>query len=164
MQYLVKITNTTASKAGAEYKEVTLEGEDNKLYGCLAFKGKYADYDKITEGAMIDCKLNPTKDGDKYFVNDEKTLQPPASIAQRRAGMVEAVREKQAGIKESQERKKDAIRIAGTMRDSTLIALAELAGSPLIAQDFQERWLYWQKWLEEQGDRLDEPTHKPPFQ
>ena len=28
---------------------------------------------------------------------------------------------------------------------------------------FQERWKYWQEWLEKEGERLDEPTHKAPF-
>lgn len=163
--YLVKITETLTSKAGQPYKSGSLEDNTGKIYGFLAYP-RYSQYEKIIEGAMIDCALTPTSSGDKYFVNDlkeKKPLSPPAFVAQRRAGIAEAVREKQIGIKESQERKKDAIRIAGTMRDATLIALAEFVGSPLVANDFQIRWNYWQAWLEKRGDELDRPEHKPPF-
>jgi hypothetical protein len=118
------------------------------------------EYAKAVEGGEIEGMI-VQKGQYKNFVS---TLTPPNFVAQRRAGMAEAVAQKQAGIKESQERKNEAIRIAGVMRDATLISIAELAGSPLVASDFQARWDYWQKWLEKRGDELDDYTHKPPFQ
>ena len=157
-KFLVKISEDLISKSGTAYKLGSVEDEASKIYGVLCFP-KFSQYDQFKEGNFIEAILTPTKDGDKYFVNDEKKLQPPAFVAQRRAGIAQAQEVKAQNIEKSQDRKASDVRVSATARDATIILSTFY--KDLQEDEIKDKWNYWRKWLWFQWDKHNE---YPPFE
>ena|SRR3990167_7402393 len=142
---------------GQNTLDCSLEGQE----------GKVTIWEKDKQGVVFPnfVSLKPGDEVEGDIVTNTKgfkTLYPPRTNpmgvrpawAKKESGIAKAQEVKREDIKAAQENKHEAIKMAGAMRDSTLITLAELAGSPLVAEDFKLRWSDWRKWL---MDKANEP-------
>ncbi len=144
-KYLVKFSEETQSKAGVAYKHGLLEAEDNKQIGFLAFKKGYQSYDSIQVGAFIDCELKPTKEGDKWFVNDIKSnLGTRPNWAKTPSNIAKAQDRKEEMIKGAQERKDASI----AFFNSTNSAI-QVTAQKTYSNDFerQQDLIVWRNWF-----------------
>lgn len=137
---------------GKKFLEVELEGHEGKKISVWPpFPVDTLKPSDEIEGDLVQndkgyWSLKPLKANP--FANKPAWAQKSNTIAK-------AQETKREDIKTAQENRKEGVMIASTARDATQIALAELSGKPLVAQEFQDRWDYWQKWLAERWKNLE---------
>lgn len=138
MIYKINSVTPKMGKSGATYYELEIEGV-----------GKASTFTKLDPG-QHDGEVIKTPDG-KY--TNFKLAGETANFKRGPGNMEKVMDRKEASIDKFTTRKEDSIRLAGAMRDATLITLAELAGSPLVAEEFKERWNSWKSWLLDVGEQ-----------
>ena len=115
--------------------------------------------DDGTQATGVDLLPLNTEIGETHEVvvnGNFRNLKSKGPMHPRPAGlkpnMEKLMGKKNASIDRFQDTKHKAIKMAGAMRDATLITLAELAGSPLVAEDFKSRWEHWRTFLLQKAD------------
>jgi len=119
-------------------------------------------YEQVVEGAEFEL----IKEGNFNKIKYDKMGERPA-WAGKTNQIKEAVAEKNASIGKSMDRKENAITLAGTARDATLIVVnlyPELANVPDKEEAIKIVWEQWRTWLiEKSGDAKDITETKQPF-
>lgn len=116
----------------------------------------YPNFATLQPGSEVEGDLVAAKDP-KYG----PTLYPPRSNLGAKPGwakkdpaaITKAMERKEQGIERFQASKEESIKMAGAMRDATLITLAEFSGQPFDAEQFKDRWYHWRSWLLEAGEQ-----------
>lgn len=141
-KYHIDQVEEKQSSQGKAYKMLIIGGERVSIWS------ENPEYAKAIEGGEIEGTI-VQKGQYKNFVSN---LKPPAFVAQRRAGMAEAVAQKQAGIKESQENKEKGIKISSTINKAVDCAIAEFnkldnldSLDSLIKKWREFLWFEWEK-------------------
>ena len=136
-------------EGGKEIKGASVNRTDNKT-GAINFKkadGTDA-FDLFVEGYTFEAEpwTSPTKGTTYLFA--PKPAKPSTGAPRAFGGIAKAQETKAANIEKAQDRKQDAIALAGAFRDATLISLAQLKDEPFpTADEFKETWTYWVRWI-----------------
>jgi hypothetical protein len=137
-----KTGKSGASYYAADFREESEEGTEIKATSFDLVGKKVGD---IVEGEIIA--------NGQY--NNFKLLKPFVAKggAGASAGIKIAQERKQEMITKTMDRKELSILLAGSMRDATLITIAELAKMPFPTdEEFKTNWLKWRNWLMKQGE------------
>lgn len=126
---------------------------------------QFPGFESLDEGSVIEGNLwtNPADAAKKALYPSKAPAARPTGAAptaggypSRGGGIAKAQETKRVDIETAQERKHEAIQIAGAFRDATLITLASLKDQPFPTDDeFKEMWKGWVKYF------LD--LHEQPF-
>lgn len=155
----------------ATYKIIKLERMKRNIQGVEKELAKVTLRDAVESTETSDVTIwseypnfsaleeNYTTEGD-IVVNAKgyKTLYPARTKTlggggKGSAAIAKAQTVKREDIKAAQENKHEAIKMAGTARDATLLTVAwyeaEVKNFPVSDAEVKAKWLEWRKWLEE---------------
>lgn len=131
------------SSGGKPYAVITSGDQKGSCWDKIDFKvGDDVDGEFTMNGTYTNFKL-------------KRKVGAPNFVQKQRSAEIEKAQEtKREDIAEAQNRKHDAIKLAGAFRDATLISLASLKEMPFPTDDqFKDEWTKWVKWLLLQGDQ-----------
>lgn len=145
------------TKSGKNLIRATLalsgsEGEETE--GVTIWEG-FPNFGVLKVGSPVSGDIVTKQNGE--FVN--KTLFAPRGVSPRktkgdseRGSIAVAMEKKAEGIEKAQDRKADAIKLAGCNRDATIMVAQELSqmtalGTEWSQADAQIKWKEWQKWF-----------------
>jgi hypothetical protein len=122
---------------------------------------QFPNFESFVNGYQIDGNLwtNPADSAKKalYPMRTPAAPKAPATggtYPSRGGGIAKAQETKKQNIEEAQERKHEAISIAGAFRDATLISLAALKDQPFPTdEEFKTEWTKWVKWILNQHEQ-----------
>lgn len=135
---------TAVGLDGIEITDGSLNRKDKKT------GAEFPHYNEIVEGFSFEADTWHNPSGKWYF------FPPKVKTAFKRdpSAITKAMETKKANIDEFQEKKQDAIKMAGAMRDATLISLASMRDQPFpMDEEYKAEWTKWYKWLLNQGDQ-----------
>lgn len=143
------------TKAGDDYKLFTME--DSHKLSVFNWDLRYPELNvgsDIPEDALIfdpaysNYKLKPLPKPSGAAIKTPGGYRNPAAIEK-------AQETKRENVEEAQNRKQDGIKLAGAMRDATLVALADIKDQPFPSDDdFKRTWMKWCDFFLEQHDVL----------
>lgn len=157
-KYTIEFLEQQTTNTGKIKANCLLKDEQGQDHDGVTLWADFPDFANLAPGREVEGNLT-AKDynGKTYFTLYPIKANPMGARpawAGKGSGIAKAQETKREDIKAAQENKHEAIKMAGAMRDATLITLAELSGSPLVAEDFKMRWTDWRKWL---MDKANEP-------
>lgn len=130
------------------------------------WKDSWPNFDtlKVGDEVMGDITVKQNGQYTNKTLNPERTTGYGNPGRQPSVGMNKIMEKKQEGIKESQERKENSIKLAATMRDATLLTVEWIKAKnlnpgevdfPPSDEEIKKKWLEWRKWLDNQfGDNV----------
>lgn len=136
-----------------DWKVATLKAPDDYVTENVSInrqnkKGEvFPNFDGIIPGADIEGELWKSDSG-KWYLFAPKPQNSHSGGGNRMGMMKEVIKEKQEGIRASQENKELGIKISSTMNKAIDLAIAE--GKPEA-----ERILHWRKWMWENWEVKD---------
>ncbi len=143
-----KVTSTGKSKADA-----TLIDPNETIIEGVTIWGDFPKFAELRPGVSVEgdvvIKQNGKYTNKSLYAPKTNTLRNPSAPAWATAkptGIKAAQERKAEGIEKSFDRKEEGIKVSSTMRDAVQIALMEL-GSNQDHVQYEERVLYWRKWL-----------------
>ena len=163
MKYTVEWSENKPTSTGKPKMEARLKGEDGTLHDKVTIWGDFPNFAGIMTGHEIEGDIVPSKDP-KYA----PSLYAPKAPA--RAGysgptrspsaITQAMKRKEDGIEKTLDRKEDGIKISSTMRDATLLAVAEFNSNRSISangptlESLHAKWrdYLWINWDFSDGD------------
>ena len=155
-----------------DWKIATIQDGD-KVYESVSInrtskKGEtFPDFDDLQAGRETNGVLWVSPANKNYLFPPVPTPTPGVmgtKPAWSGGGMKAVMKEKQENIGHSMDRKENAITLAGSMRDATLITIAQMQGKDFTTAEFQAQWLSWRTWLIDQAGRADDISEtKSPF-
>lgn len=158
----VTAIETKNDKNGNPMKVTTF---DNGVTVYVNSKYDSAIYEQVIVGAEFEL----TKEGDFNKIKYTKPEPTGGNFGASRgmSGVKVAQERKEGMINNAMGRKENAITLAGTARDATLLTVAMLNQPNMImtTEDVKEEWTMWRNWLLSQmGDMADITETKVPFQ
>lgn len=169
MKYKLDWSEKKTTSTGKMKLDATLVGEDGVKVENVTIWGDFPNFASLMTGNDVEGTIQEKQNGN--YLNRTlypiKPSNPPPGGARRplNASITKAMETKREGIKEAQENRSEAVRIASTFRDATLLTIAELGSDNLNVKDYvgdyKSTWLKWRSWLWQNWD-VDE-TNEPPF-
>lgn len=122
----------------------------------------FPNFDGIVEGANVEGVLWKS-DAQKWylFAPDEKKAGNGANFANN-GGAMRMMDKKNTNVREAMDAKEKAVKIASTMRDAVLLAIAQHQ-DPNVPPNLAEAILQWRQWLWLHWDDPEEPNYGQPF-
>lgn len=112
----------------------------------------FPEFDGIVKDADIEATLWTSPTGKQYLFAPKLPPQRPKFMGG--SGIAKAQETKAENIKEAQERKNEAIQLAGAFRDATLVSLQALRDNPFPTdEEYKAEWTKWVKFFLNQGDQ-----------
>ena len=146
-----KTTSTGKTKADA-----TLIGEDNVRVERVTIWADFPNFATLAVGGYVTGTLRASADP-KYgpTLYTERVISPAGGgRTGMSTGIAKAQETKRDDIKDAQERKNEAIQLAGAFRDATLVSLQALRDNPFPTdEEYKAEWTKWCKWFLQQGDQ-----------
>lgn len=112
----------------------------------------FPGFDDIKEGAMVSGNRWQSNAGKPYLFAPDPLAAPGGGGSMRGGGNRAAIKAAQefktASIDRAQDRREVGVKVAGAMRDATLIAIAALKDQPFPTDaEFKEELRKWRDWL-----------------
>lgn len=162
--YKIDWSEKKPTSTGKMKLDAILVGEDGVKVENVTIWGNFPNFGTLMTGNDVEGTIQEKQNGN--YLNRTlypiKPVNPPPGGAKRplNASITKAMETKREGIKEAQENRSEAVRIASTFRDATLITVSQM-GTGGGDEGYQKNWLKWRSWLWQNWD-VDE-TNEPPF-
>lgn len=156
MNYIIQHIEQKTTSTGKVKADAVLKLPDGSLSKTVTIWADFPNFPSLAAGLPIE--------GDIVEKSQYATLYPPkapktAYTPRSATNIAKAQEVKGQQIEDAQTRKHDSIKVAGAMRDATLITLADLKDRPFPQdEDFKKAWKGWVDFLLQQHDiLLDRP-------
>lgn len=151
MKYRIIASEVKETSTGKTYKRATVQDTNGASHEVSVWSD-FPDYAKVEAHNEVEGTI---RENGKYknLVGDRPKTTKKGFDA------TVAVAMKQEGIKRSQDRKEDSIKISGTARDATLITVALMQSGTVSAAMWKDKWLEVRDWLLENYD-VATPNHE----
>lgn len=156
MQYTI----TKVESKNNDWKLVWGQGLDGSILNGASINrtdrktnAPFPNFDGIVENSTVEGNVWANPEGKQYLFPPKPRTEPKTT--RKSFDATAAVAMKQEGIKASQDRKDESIKISSTARDATAIMVALMQKEDF---DYQEKWLEIREWLWNNWEYLgDEP-------
>jgi hypothetical protein len=110
---------------------------------------QFQTFDAFVDGYQMEGNLWRSPSTGKQYLYPIREPKPATGAYTRSGGAITKAQEKKAeDIETAQNRKKDAIALAGAFRDATLISLASYRDIPFPTdEEFKAEWIKWVRWI-----------------
>lgn len=125
MDFIIEVIDERETKDGKKYKSVTLNG-GSETYEKVSLWSDDPNYASYVEGGRISGDVYKNAKGYWNF----KGLEQKKTYTTRTNAVTKAVKEKNENIVAAQDRKHDAIKMAGAQRDAVLMVTTFNAKDP----------------------------------
>lgn len=155
-RYKIDWVEQKTTSTGKTYKKATITGADGTHD--VSVWPDYASYEAVTPGSEVEGVVS-VNGKFKNLVAGNLGAKPSGFTPRAPAGSAKAQETKRIDIQNAQENKGEAIKLASTLRDAVLVALAELGGNH-DHEEYKSRIRHWREWLYAEWDNVKDA---PPF-
>lgn len=134
MKYKVEWLENKTSAKGTNYKIITIKDETGAIFDSVS------TFDPVELGGEYDGEIVHNGQYKNFKLKTEAKRSQPS-------GIKAAQERKQEMIEKSQESKDVSIKLSSTVRDATLITVAQFTGQNFTDEEFETRWKKWRNWL-----------------
>lgn len=135
----VEIVNTSTGK---QFKKADIFAEGATLQ--VSVWPDFSKYDQVIEGGEVEGQI---RESGKYKNLVDGNLGSNPMQKRQNSPITRVMEKKASDIKESQERKNDAIMTSSTMRDAVQIVVAMTAYEKYDEATMADKIEHWRKWL-----------------
>lgn len=148
MKYKIIWSEKKTTSTGKEKIDATLDDGTRQL-DHVTIWSDFPNFAGLMTGHEVEGDV-VTKQNGAYTNNTLYPLKPVNASPRASGGFAggmgkQMMKEKQEGIKESQDRKEHSIKESSSIRDSVQLALAEFNADSTV--NLEERIQHWRKWL-----------------
>ena len=141
-----------------DWKVVSLKDAQGKVTADVSVnrtskKGEvFPNFDAITLGATVDGELWQSTAGKWYLFAPKNNLGSKPAWAKKENTINKAMDRKEDSIEKFQSSKENSIKMAGAMRDATLLTVEQIKqavarGEMVEVEDMKVMWSDWRTWL-----------------